>query len=415
MEESVKNSANVHQNVLVNCFMKLNWLYKLFFISLGFLFVAIATNFKRHLALDLTGFLAIVCLMQGRVNYKTIIKIALPLICLSLYACIKPCVNNEYFNFGIRALGAFFIGLAAEFYLADCWLGLASLSPLSITIVLIAYWLGIFCPSDVMFEGRLALTMHPAPGIMAFVAFWAFMQGVYAIIKAKSNIRYLLIASCLGCLVVIALAASQAAIFGLACCLFYFVCWFVKRYRKKAIIAALTMIVLLAVLLGGYGEKLLIVKRIYTSLTNKDIFLRMSARTPIWLTVIDLFKKHPVLGTSDSYSEMLSYVQDPVMQERFHYKGGVYPEDSPHNILLSMLHYYGLIGLFLFVWLMVSNIKYAYKYSKYYFMPFIIFELTAGMLDYHWLTTHGIFFYFFAMGNTYAIGYKKELKGNSNL
>lgn len=399
LNPEVRSDNNKKENFFES-FKSLHWINKLFFISLSFLFIAIATNFKRHLAIDVTSFFAVCSLIKGRLNIKQVLLSNWPLFALALFAILKPYANTFCATFGFRAIAFFFIGLAAELHLSKIWHYSASLSSISITTMFILYCAGLYNPEDAFVADRLTLTMNPSSVLMGYVAFCSMVAGVQAVTKLTGKEKLFLIPSLCGCFVVMLFSATQTVFFGFIFCFIYWLYYFSKK--KKFFFKTLIILSLIVVSLffSPLCDNIFIIQRAKESLTNKKVFLHLSSRDVIWKATLDLFKEHPLFGTTDSYKEYNNYINN--LKINGINPGSFYPDYNPHSIILSMLHYYGLIGMIIYLFMLFYSLKYAVKYNHLFFLSIIIFDLTCGMFNYHWGTTHGVFFTFLPMGNCFA-------------
>lgn len=141
--------------------------------------------------------------------------------------------------------------------------------------------------------------------------------------------------------------ASRTALILLVLGLFVFIILYPAKWKISKVLWLLIGIRLVAAGWGYLQQQELLMARMQTTIDEGN----MSGRDYIWQVYLQLIAEHPVLGLG--FSGWNTYALQVFGLIR-----------SPHNVIIEVLLYSGVIGLFFFVILLVSVYKNAYVMLK---------------------------------------------------
>lgn len=150
-----------------------------------------------------------------------------------------------------------------------------------------------------------------------------------------------------------------------------------KNRYAKGIVIIIGLVGIVA--LGGYlitnSDDYLVVSRL---LEVEDD--NMSGRGDIWLTLIPHISEHPILGVGQTgYASIGKYILNHTKEI-----GGITYGFSPHNVIIEVALYTGILGLsiWLIFWgtLIQKSLK-SYKYAKEYLSILLLIPIVASILS----------------------------------
>ena len=108
-----------------------------------------------------------------------------------------------------------------------------------------------------------------------------------------------------------------------------------------------------------------------------------------------------MFGVTDSKKAYSDFISDKEKMKQLTYKIYIdnnFTNNTPHNIFIAMLFYYGLIGLLLFLAMAFQSIRAAVLSDNKLFISIFIFFGLTGLTDYFFGVIHGVVIYFFTFG-----------------
>lgn len=379
------------------------------FICLSYLFITIGINENRHKAFDIAAAMAIFCLISEKADFKKIIKESYWFIILLIYILFNPSylLNNGSFGLGdatfvLRALGSFCLGLCAQLYMPKLWKFCVLLLPVSVAILFVKALIFGYGPSDAI-GNRLCLNMTPAPNLLAFVT----VSGIIYLICLRYNVieaikqkfyAHLFFLTLYGLLFsVLLLTQARTSLLGLFGC---FVYWLVCYKRKILSVFAITLLIMCV----GYVSMPNNFERFKDfTITNitKNTNQLSSSRFTLWEIYLKMAQDNLVFGVTDSKKALSDFISDKEKMKQLTYKIYIdnnFTNNTPHNIFIAMLFYYGLIGLLLFLAMAFQSIRAAVLSDNKLFISIFIFFGLTGLTDYFFGVIHGVVIYFFTFG-----------------
>lgn len=184
----------------------------------------------------------------------------------------------------------------------------------------------------------------PHPNVLAALLFFGLNLSIFVVSRETSKLRFWV--SCGTIILVFGLFFTFSRLAWVLTAL-TFVAWFVWYYVKRDLgkLKLLTLIAIVScgTILLGYSQ-LIKARSMELNSNSNSIVLRESYNRMGW----ELFKSHPIIGVGAG-----NYIV--AMQERFHVEPWQY--QPAHNIFLVVLAELGVVGLFLFLWILWEALR----------------------------------------------------------
>ena len=381
-----------------------------FFICLSYLFITIGTHKNRYQAFDLAIAVAVFYLISEKTNFKKIIKESYWFIIFLLYIVFNPnyLLNDYSFAFGhatfvTRALGTFCLGICAQLYIPKLWKFSVLLLPVSVAAVFLKALICGFTPFDWCYNTRLCLNFTPAPNLLALVT----ASGIIYLICLRHNViekfkrkifAHLFFLTLYGLLFsVLLLSQSRSFLIALLGC---FVYWSFSYKRKILSVFVLSVLILVIgyISMPNYFAR---IKGFTITNITKNTNQLSSSRFTLWEIYLKMAQDNLVFGVTAPKKALSDFIKDKDKMKGLTYKthiGENFTENSPHNLYITMLFYYGLIGLLLFLAMAFQSLKAGVLTDNKLYISLFVFFALSGMTEYVFSMVHGVVVYFFAFG-----------------
>lgn len=402
----------------MNNYINIENSYKIFYFSLIGLFICFGINFGAYLFLYSSALLgAGLLIYHYKKNDFTISNYFWIPIIFFLFVSITPGHLLKDLRIGGMMSAAFFSGLAAYTFYKEKFQNLVYFLPVALvsyfivhSIISLAFDQPFFAVGQ--YANRLTLSFSH-PNVLGEMASFGILS-LLCFPSANKKLRMLgyILMAILG--VMIFLSVGRSTYVGILAALLLF---FMINYGKKSIL------LLLIIIIAGISALPILSERHQKRITDMVLAPQndpnFQCRLPMWIVAYDGFKESPMVGHSlrgfkQFYKEYMEVNYDRLKNaNKYTIKNP--PQSHPHNLYMTSLYSWGIIGSALLVAIFVMTARLSTLDRQYFPIYAIVFMLAYGIFDVRFQSKTGDLFLFFPIGMACArlLSWKKDETANA--